>query len=129
MLYMSQSCKSAYAWFRRKRTVPYISVAIRFIYFFTQENHTTAGWIHTPDAHSLLKLSFEAPQASVIYLYISREVTQAYWCFLLDHVLPNPSSVSMQRSLLFILGELSTYKIHFNWLGFKRSWNVFMCQV
>ena len=42
--------------------------------FFIQENHTIAGWSNTPDAH-FTQLWFEAPPASVIYLYISTQKT------------------------------------------------------
>ena len=38
--------------------------------FFILENHNIASWNNTPDAH-FTQLRFEAPQASVIYLYIS----------------------------------------------------------
>ena len=37
---------------------------------FKNESNTIAGWSNTPDTH-FTELPFEAPQASVIYLYIS----------------------------------------------------------
>ena len=39
-------------------------------FFFIQEKHTIDSWNNTLDAH-FTQLRFEAPQASVIYLYIS----------------------------------------------------------
>ena len=56
--------------------------------FFIQEIHTIASSNNTPDAY-FTQLRFEAPQASVIYLYISCQPTDACWCPVVDNVFLN----------------------------------------